>query len=154
MDLKSFFCEWWPVAATWPSVSPCIIWWSWGRGCVLALLVVSWVGGFLNSAIQLSTVYGLPFCGPNVTEHSLWQVPFTETRLYWHLCHWHLNCGQWRTDLHYCVSALTRLLWTHPALSEEPESGREAESPPDLWFPHHCGCLLLWSLYFHVCKTC
>ena len=56
--------------------------------------------------------------------------------------------------MHYFISALTRLLWSHPALSEEPESGREAESPPDLWFPHHCGCLFLFSLHFHVCKTC
>ena len=36
--------------------------------CVV-LLVVSWVGGFLHSAIQLSTVYGLPFCGLNVIDH-------------------------------------------------------------------------------------
>ena len=56
--------------------------------------------------------------------------------------------------MHYFISALTRLLWSHPALSEEPESGREAESPPDLWFPHHCGCLFLFSLHFHVCKIC
>ncbi|CAN0468475.1 unnamed protein product [Rangifer tarandus platyrhynchus] len=40
------------------------------RMCV-ALLVVSWVGGFLHSIIQLSTVYGLPFCGPNVIDHFL-----------------------------------------------------------------------------------
>ncbi|XP_065801564.1 olfactory receptor 4A47-like [Muntiacus reevesi] len=38
------------------------------RVCVV-LLVVSWVGGFLHSVIQLSTVYGLPFCGPNVIDH-------------------------------------------------------------------------------------
>ncbi|XP_065801912.1 olfactory receptor 4A47-like [Muntiacus reevesi] len=38
------------------------------RVCVL-LLVVSWVGGFLHSVIQLSTVYGLPFCCPNVIDH-------------------------------------------------------------------------------------
>ncbi|KAM5184375.1 olfactory receptor 4A47-like [Callospermophilus lateralis] len=36
--------------------------------CVL-LLVVSWVGGFLHSVIQLGTIYGLPFCGPNVIDH-------------------------------------------------------------------------------------
>ncbi|XP_065801562.1 olfactory receptor 4A47-like [Muntiacus reevesi] len=38
------------------------------RVCVV-LLVVSWVGGFLHSIIQLGTVYRLPFCGPNVIDH-------------------------------------------------------------------------------------
>ncbi|EPY72470.1 olfactory receptor 4A47 [Camelus ferus] len=38
------------------------------RVCVV-LLVVSWVGGFLHSTIQVSTIYGLPFCGPNVIDH-------------------------------------------------------------------------------------
>ncbi|XP_065801733.1 olfactory receptor 4A47-like [Muntiacus reevesi] len=38
------------------------------RMCVV-LLVVSWVGGFLHSIIQLSTIFGLPFCGPNVIDH-------------------------------------------------------------------------------------
>nr|XP_034790082.2 olfactory receptor 4A47 [Pan paniscus] len=36
--------------------------------CVV-LLVVSWVGGFLHSVFQLSIIYGLPFCGPNVIDH-------------------------------------------------------------------------------------
>ncbi|XP_068844163.1 olfactory receptor 4A47-like [Capricornis sumatraensis] len=38
------------------------------RVCVV-LLVVSWVGGFLHSIIQLSTIFGLPFCGPNIIDH-------------------------------------------------------------------------------------
>nr|XP_010995925.2 olfactory receptor 4A47-like [Camelus dromedarius] len=38
------------------------------RVCVV-LLVVSWAGGFLHSTIQVSTIYGLPFCGPNVIDH-------------------------------------------------------------------------------------
>ena len=36
--------------------------------CVV-LLVVSWVGSFLSSVIQLCTVYGLPFCGTNAIDH-------------------------------------------------------------------------------------
>ncbi|XP_040113708.1 olfactory receptor 4A47-like [Oryx dammah] len=38
------------------------------RVCVV-LLVVSWVGGFLHSIIQLGTIYRLPFCNPNVIDH-------------------------------------------------------------------------------------
>ncbi|XP_058383514.1 olfactory receptor 4A47-like [Diceros bicornis minor] len=38
------------------------------RVCIV-LLVVCWIGGFLHSVIQLSTIYGLPFCGPNVIDH-------------------------------------------------------------------------------------
>ena len=38
------------------------------RVCAV-LLMVSWVGGFLRSVIQLNTVFGLPFCGPNVIDH-------------------------------------------------------------------------------------
>ncbi|XP_055278744.1 olfactory receptor 4A47-like [Moschus berezovskii] len=38
------------------------------RVCVV-LLVLSWAGGFLHSIIQLSTIYWLPFCGPNVIDH-------------------------------------------------------------------------------------
>ena len=42
-----------------------------GQGVCVVLLAVSWAGGFLHSVIQLSTVYGLPFCGPNVIDHFL-----------------------------------------------------------------------------------
>ncbi|XP_037695063.1 olfactory receptor 4A47-like [Choloepus didactylus] len=36
--------------------------------CVV-LLIGSWILGFLHSVIQLSSLYGLPFCGPNVIDH-------------------------------------------------------------------------------------
>ena len=35
----------------------------------VALLLLSCVGGFLHSVFQLNTIYGFPFCGPNVTDH-------------------------------------------------------------------------------------
>ncbi|XP_006164832.1 olfactory receptor 4A47 [Tupaia chinensis] len=38
------------------------------RVCVV-LLVVSLAGGFLHSVVQFSTIYVLPFCGPNVIDH-------------------------------------------------------------------------------------
>ncbi|XP_040351857.1 olfactory receptor 4A47-like [Herpailurus yagouaroundi] len=41
--------------------------------CVV-LLVGTWVGGFLHSAIQVSTIYSLPFCGPNVIDHFICEM--------------------------------------------------------------------------------
>ena len=43
------------------------------RVCVV-LLVLSWVGGFLHSIIQLSTIYWLPFCGPNIIDHYMCDI--------------------------------------------------------------------------------
>ncbi|KAB1272962.1 Olfactory receptor 4A47 [Camelus dromedarius] len=43
------------------------------RVCVV-LVVVSCVGGFLHSVIQVSTIHGLPFCGPNVIDHFICDV--------------------------------------------------------------------------------
>ncbi|XP_032138322.1 olfactory receptor 4A5-like [Sapajus apella] len=36
--------------------------------CIL-LLVVAWFGGLVHSVFQISVVYSLPFCGPNVIDH-------------------------------------------------------------------------------------
>ncbi|XP_036619856.1 olfactory receptor 4A47-like [Trichosurus vulpecula] len=38
------------------------------RVCVL-LLVVSWIGGFMHSLVQLLCIVNLPFCGPNIIDH-------------------------------------------------------------------------------------
>ena len=35
VGLRSSFCWWEPMTAMWPTVSPCIIWLSWGKGYVL-----------------------------------------------------------------------------------------------------------------------
>ncbi|XP_072476770.1 olfactory receptor 4A47-like [Notamacropus eugenii] len=39
-----------------------------GHVCVL-LLVVSWIGGFMHSLVQLLFIVGLTFCGPNILDH-------------------------------------------------------------------------------------
>ncbi|XP_036619388.1 olfactory receptor 4A47-like isoform X2 [Trichosurus vulpecula] len=38
------------------------------RVCFL-LLVVSWIGGFMHSLVQLLCIVRLPFCGPNIIDH-------------------------------------------------------------------------------------
>ena len=120
--------------------------------CVV-LLVVSWVGGFLHSVIQLSTVYGLPFCGPNVIDHflcdmyPLLKLVCTDTYV--------IGILVVANREQICTIVFLLLLMSYRVIlhSEEPESGREAESPPDLWFPHLCCCLFLCSLYICKCKT-
>ncbi|EHA98786.1 Olfactory receptor 4D9, partial [Heterocephalus glaber] len=38
------------------------------RGCCLALIAASWLGGFVHSIMQISLLLPLPFCGPNVLD--------------------------------------------------------------------------------------
>ncbi|XP_004389395.1 olfactory receptor 4D9-like [Trichechus manatus latirostris] len=45
------------------------------RGRCTALIVVSWVGGFVHSIVQISLLLPLPFCGPNVIDGFYCDVP-------------------------------------------------------------------------------
>ncbi|XP_029770595.1 olfactory receptor 4D9-like [Suricata suricatta] len=44
------------------------------RRCT-ALIVASWVGGFVHSIVQISLLLPLPFCGPNVVDGFYCDVP-------------------------------------------------------------------------------
>ena len=45
------------------------------RGRCTALIVASWLGGFVHSVVQISLLLPLPFCGPNVPETFYCDVP-------------------------------------------------------------------------------
>ncbi|XP_025213701.1 olfactory receptor 4D9 [Theropithecus gelada] len=45
------------------------------RGRCTALIVASWVGGFVHSIAQISLLLPLPFCGPNVLDTFYCDVP-------------------------------------------------------------------------------
>ncbi|XP_004682809.1 PREDICTED: olfactory receptor 4D11-like [Condylura cristata] len=45
------------------------------RGRCSALIVASWVGGFVHSVVQISLLLRLPFCGPNVVDGFYCDVP-------------------------------------------------------------------------------
>ena len=45
------------------------------RGRCTALILVSWVGGFVHSIVQISLLLPLPFCGPNVLDTFYCDVP-------------------------------------------------------------------------------
>ncbi|XP_017746288.1 PREDICTED: olfactory receptor 4D9 [Rhinopithecus bieti] len=45
------------------------------RGRCTALIVASWVGGFVHSIVQISLLLPLPFCGPNVLDTFYCDVP-------------------------------------------------------------------------------
>ena len=92
------------------------------------LLVVSWVGGFLHSVIKLSTVYGLPFCGPSIIDYymcdmyPLLKLISTDTYVSYLLVAFSGGL--------ICTLGFLLLLWSHPALSEEPESVRKGDGKP------------------------
>ncbi|XP_062950504.1 olfactory receptor 4D11 isoform X1 [Cynocephalus volans] len=45
------------------------------RGRCAALIMASWVGGFVHSIVQISLLLPLPFCGPNVLDTFYCDVP-------------------------------------------------------------------------------
>ncbi|XP_076971127.1 olfactory receptor 4D9-like [Tamandua tetradactyla] len=45
------------------------------RGRCTALIVASWVGGFIHSIVQISLLLPLPFCGPHVLDNFYCDVP-------------------------------------------------------------------------------
>ncbi|XP_070086560.1 olfactory receptor 4D11-like [Equus caballus] len=45
------------------------------RGRCTALIVASWMGGFVHSIVQISLLPPLPFCGPNVVDGFYCDVP-------------------------------------------------------------------------------
>ncbi|KAM4850872.1 olfactory receptor 4D9-like [Urocitellus parryii] len=45
------------------------------QGRCTALIVASWVGGFVHSIVQISLLLPLPFCGPNVVDGFYCDVP-------------------------------------------------------------------------------
>ncbi|XP_023598977.1 LOW QUALITY PROTEIN: olfactory receptor 4D11-like [Trichechus manatus latirostris] len=45
------------------------------RGQCTALIVASWVGGFVHSIVQISLLLPLPFCGPKVVDGFYCDVP-------------------------------------------------------------------------------
>ncbi|XP_038201319.1 olfactory receptor 4D9 [Arvicola amphibius] len=45
------------------------------KGRCTALIVASWVGGFVHSIVQISLLLPLPFCGPNVVDGFYCDVP-------------------------------------------------------------------------------
>ncbi|XP_008271586.3 olfactory receptor 4D9 [Oryctolagus cuniculus] len=46
-----------------------------GKGRCTALIVASWVGGFVHSIVQISLLLLLPFCGPNILDTFYCDVP-------------------------------------------------------------------------------
>ncbi|XP_005063314.1 olfactory receptor 4D9-like [Mesocricetus auratus] len=45
------------------------------KGRCTALIVASWMGGFVHSIVQISLLLPLPFCGPNVVDGFYCDVP-------------------------------------------------------------------------------
>ena len=114
------------------------------------LLVVSWVGGFLHSVMQLSTNYGLLFCGPKVTDHFMCNM-----NTYWNsyvltpilLVSWYWPMEDLSALLYFCSywspmesSCTLWKTWVR----------REAESPSHLWFPTSLWLSASLFLYFYI----
>ena len=122
--------------------------------CVV-LLMVSWLGHFLYSVIQLSTIYELPFCGPNVLNHFMCDM-FSLLKL---ICTDHyvidiLVVANGR--LIYSMSFLHLLIFNGVILHSLQNLNQEGRQNALQTCALHINVVVSFfiPLYFHVCKTC
>ena len=80
VDQKSPFCWWWPMTAMWPFLSPCIIWLSWVKECVLCCWCCPVLEVF---CIQLSN--GALFMGSHSVAPMSLITLFVTCSPYWNL---------------------------------------------------------------------
>ena len=122
--------------------------------CVV-LLLVSWVWSFLHSVIQLSTIYGHSFCGPNVIDHyicemyPLLKLVCTDTYVTGFL----VVANEWLISSISLLLLLISYAVFLGFLKNLSQQGRQKDLQTCGSCLHHHGWLLLCSLYFHVCKT-
>ena len=115
------------------------------------LLVVSWVEGFLHSIIQLSTIYWLPFCGPNVIDHfmcdmfPLLKLVCTDTNIIGILV---VANGGLICSIVFLLLLISYGVILHSLKNPSQEGWQKTLQTYGSHIP------LVVCLYFHVCKTC
>ena len=113
--------------------------------CVV-LLVVSWVGCFLHSVIQLSTIYGLPFCGPNVLNHLI--TLCVTCSHYWNSSTLTIDNGGF-----ICSMSFLHLLIFYGVILHSLQNLSQKALQACASHISVVVCFFI-PLYFHVCKTC